>query len=98
MGRYTFPAFNKASTPRYLVVSDLHWHVLDCLRLEPAADLSGGMAATTARLSSEGWLAEAMYEYGFAFMRREAERRHLMLTPRDRYSTASQGFLPFRSA
>lgn len=28
-------------------------------RLEPAADLSGAMAASIARLASEGWQAEA---------------------------------------
>ena len=44
MSRYTFPAFNDAPTPRYLVLWDLHWHVLDCQRLEPAADLRAATA------------------------------------------------------
>jgi hypothetical protein len=30
------------------------------------------------------------------FIRREAERRLLMLTPRDPYDTTSQSFNPFR--
>jgi hypothetical protein len=34
MGRYTFPAYNKASTPRYVVVWDLQWRVIDCQRLD----------------------------------------------------------------
>lgn len=98
MGRYTFPAFTTATTPRYVVLWDLHWHVLDCQRLEPAADLSGAMAETIDRLAGEGWEAEATPEYGFVFVRREAERRLLMLTPRDPYNTEQQSFSPFASA
>lgn len=97
MGRYTFPAFDKAPTPRYVVLWDLHWHVLDCQRLEPAADLSGAMAATIERLAADGWQAEATPVYGFVFVRCEAERRLLMLTPRDPYSTVAQSFSPFGS-
>jgi len=95
MGRYTFPDFSTSTTPRYLVVWDLHWHVLDCQRLEAAADLSGAMAGAIARLEAEGWLAEASPEYGFVFIRCQAERRLLMLTPRDPYDTTSQSFSPF---
>ncbi len=97
MGRYTFPAYNRASTPRYVVLWDLHWHVLECQCLEPAADLSGAMAATIERLADEGWQAEGGAEYGFVFIRRETERRLLALTPRDPYDTAPQSFSPFRS-
>jgi hypothetical protein len=75
MGRYTFPAFNKSLTPRYVVLWDLQWRVIECQRLEPAADLSGAMAATIERLAREGWQAEATPEYGFVFIRREIERR-----------------------
>jgi hypothetical protein len=96
VGRYTFPAFAKAPTPRYVVVWDMHWHVLDCQRLEPAADLSGAMVATVERLASEGWQAEGTLEYGFVFIRRAGERRLLMLTERDPYSTTVQSFSPFR--
>jgi hypothetical protein len=44
VARYTFPAFTTSTTPRYVVLWDMHWHVLDRQRLEPAADLSGAMA------------------------------------------------------
>jgi len=54
MGRYTFPAFNTTPTPRCVVLWNLHWHVLDRQRREPAADLSGAMAATIERLKGEG--------------------------------------------
>jgi hypothetical protein len=97
MGRYTFPAFNKAPTPRYVVLWDLHWHVLDSQRLEPAADLSGAMTASIERLASEGWEAEATPEYGFVFVRNGADRRLLMLTARDPYSCEWQSFSPFRT-
>jgi hypothetical protein len=97
MGRYRFTAYNKSSTPSYVVLWDLHWHVLECERLEPAADLSGAMAATIERLAGEGWQAESGAEYGFTFIRRETERRLLALTSRDPYDTAPQSFSPFRS-
>jgi hypothetical protein len=35
---------------------------LDCQRLEPAADLSGAMAAAIEHLSGEGWNAESTPE------------------------------------
>ena len=78
-----------------MVLWDLHWQVLDCERLEPAADLSGAMAAAIERMAGAGWQAEATPEYGFVFIRREAERRLLMLTPRDPYSAGAQSFSPF---
>jgi hypothetical protein len=81
MGRYTFPAFNKSPTPRYVVVWDLQWTLVECERLEPAADLSGAMAAAIERLEAGGWRAEATPEYGFVFIRNGADRRLLMLTP-----------------
>lgn len=96
MGRYQFPAFNTAATPRYVVVWDLQWQVLDCQRLEPAADLSGAMLKAIERLASDGWEAEATPEYGFVFIRNDTERRLLMLTPRDPYSTVLQSFSPFK--
>lgn len=37
-GRYTFPAFATSPELRYMVLWDMHWHVLDCHRLEHAAD------------------------------------------------------------
>jgi predicted dehydrogenase len=95
MGRYTFPAFNQAPTPRYVVLWDLHWHVLDCQRLAASADLSGAMAAAIERRAGEGWQAEATPEYGFVFIRRETDRRLLMLTPRDPYDSTRQSFSPF---
>ena len=98
MGRYTYPAFNKAPTPRYVVLWDMHWHVLDCQRLEPATDLSVAMAATIARLAADGWQAEGSAQYGSVFVHRAGERRLLMLTERDPYSTTVQSFSPFRIA
>jgi hypothetical protein len=78
-----------------VVLWTLQWQILECQRLEPAADLSGAMAAAIERLSGEGWQAEATPEYGLVFIRRETERRLLMLTPRDPYDTAPQSFSPF---
>jgi hypothetical protein len=98
MSRYTFPVFNRTLQPRYIVLWDLQWQVLEVKRLEPSADLSGAMTAAIARLETDGWEAEATPEYGFVFVRRACERRLLMLTPRDPHSTTAQSFSPFRTA
>jgi hypothetical protein len=95
MSRYNFPAFTTSTTPRYVVLWDLHWNMIDCQRMEPATDLSGAMAAVIERLEGEGWQAETAPEYGFVFIRCQSERRLLMLTPRDPYDTAPQSFSPF---
>lgn len=97
MGRYTFLAFAKSSAPRYLVLWDMHWHVLDCRRLEAGADLSSAMTAAIERLSGAGWQAEGSTKYGFVFVRREEERRLLSLTERDPNDATVQAFSPFRS-
>ena len=97
MGRYRFIAYQNDRQPRYIVVWDLQWQVIACERLDPTADLSGAMAATLGQLAAQGWQAEGTPEYGFVFIRREGERRLLMLTPRDPYSATAQSFSPFRS-
>jgi hypothetical protein len=96
MGRLHLPRLQQISFAEILVMWDLHWHVLERQRLKPATDLSDAMAATIERLADEGWQAEVTPEYGFVFIRREGERRLLMLTPRDPYDTAAQSFNPFR--
>ena len=95
MARYTFPAFTTSTRPRYLVLWDLQWQLLEVERLAPAADLSGAMAAAIARLEVKGWQAEATPEYGFVFVRREAERRLLIMTPRNPHDATAQSFSPF---
>jgi hypothetical protein len=54
------------------------------------------MAAALDRAAGEGWQAEGGVEYGFVFIRRESERRLLMVTPRDPRRTAEQAFSPFQ--
>jgi hypothetical protein len=98
MGRYRFPAFTIATAPRYVVVWDLHWRVLECRRFEPGSDLSAAMAAAIDCLANNGWLAESTPEYGFVFVRRATERRLIMLTPRDPSNSAQQSYSPFRPA
>jgi len=98
MGRYRHKVYEKATTARWIAVFGLQWQVIECRRLEPAADLSGAMTAAIGRLAGEGWQAEAEPRFGFVFIRRERERRLLMLTPRDPYQTGPQSFNPYRSS
>jgi hypothetical protein len=71
--------------------------VIESYRLEPAADLYGAITAAIERLAAEGWQIDAEPRFGFTFIRRDTERRLLMLTPRDPYDTRPQSFNPFRS-
>ena len=64
--------------------------------MDAAADLPDAMRAAIERLAIEGWQAEAEPRFGFVFIRRDSERRLLMLTPRDPYDTRPQSFNPFR--
>ncbi len=43
MPRYRFPTFVTANAPRYLVVWDMHWALIECQRFEPSADLSAAI-------------------------------------------------------
>lgn len=96
MGRYQYTAYDKDTRPRYVVVWDLQWSVVECQRLEPATDLSAAMMATIERLKNEGWEAEGNANFGFVFIRNATERRLLMLTARDPYSCELQSFSPYR--
>jgi hypothetical protein len=53
------------------------------------------MAAAIERLEAEGWQARDTAEYGFVFIRRQAERRLLMPTPRDPTVLTAQSFSLF---
>ena len=86
----------RSAQPAYIVLQDMQHQVIEVQRLEPATDIRGAMAATIERLEGDRWQAEGTLEYGFVFIRRERERRLLMLTERDPYSTAVQSFSPFR--
>jgi hypothetical protein len=58
MGRSRHDIFARAKAPRYIVLWDLHWHVIEVQRLEPASDLYGALAATAERLKGDGWTIE----------------------------------------
>jgi hypothetical protein len=97
MGRYKFIAYSRSAAPRYIVVWSLQWQIVECQRVEPNADLSAAMSKTLQQLEAQGWQAEAGTPYGFAFIRRQSERRLLMLTPRDPFDSSLQSFDPFKS-
>jgi hypothetical protein len=96
MGRYRHRVYEKATTPRWVAVFGLQWQVIESIPLEPAADLHAAMTSTIERLAAEGWQIEAEPRFGFSFIRRETERRLLMLTPRDPFDTRPQSFSPFK--
>ena len=78
-----------------MAVFELQWQVIESHRFEPAADLTGAMAAAIERLGLS-WQIEAEPRIGFRFIRRDGERRLLMLTRRDRHDNRPQSFTPFK--
>jgi hypothetical protein len=96
MARYHHNVYAKTKTPRYCVIFDLQWQIIECRRLEPFADLRNAMTSTITRLLSQGWEAENVPEYGFVFLNRKGTRRLLIVTERDPYDATPQTFSPFK--
>jgi hypothetical protein len=97
MVQYAYKVYERDTRPRWIAVFGLQWQVIESHRLDPATDLYGAMTAAIARLAAEGWRNEAEPRFGFAFIRRDGERRLMVLTPRDPHDTRPQSFNPFRS-
>jgi hypothetical protein len=95
-GRYREHVYVNDAWPRWVAVFGLQWQVIEPHRIEPAVDLPGAMRAAIERLAVDDWQIEAEPRFGFGFIRREGERRLLMLTPRDPYNTRPQSFNPFK--
>jgi hypothetical protein len=85
-----------AKTPRYIILWDLQWQVIECQRLEPRTNLRHAMTTTIERLHADGWNAESNAAHGFVFLNRNDERRLLMITARHPEEISSQSFSPFR--
>ena len=96
MGQYRHKVYERDTTPRWVGVFGLQWQVIESHRLEPAADLYRAMAAAIERWAADGWQIEDEPRFGFTFIRREGERRLLMLTPRDPHDNRPQSFSPFK--
>jgi hypothetical protein len=69
--------------------------VIEVQRLEPVSDLYGALVATVERMKRDGWVIEGAIDHGFAFAKRDGERRLLALTERDPTDTGRQTFTPF---
>jgi hypothetical protein len=96
MGRYVDHVYRNDTWPRWLVIHDLQWKVLESQRLEPDTDLPAAMRASIERLAAEGWVIEAPPKYAFCFIRRDGVRRLLTLTPRDPFDRTPTSFNPFK--
>ena len=95
MARYCHQVYATAKTSRFCVVFNLQWQVIESVKLEPAVDLAGAMTAAIERQTRAGWQTEGSPQFGFVFLRRDGERRLLILTERDPYDPRPQSFSPF---
>jgi hypothetical protein len=84
-----------ATAPRYIIFWDLQWNVIDCQRLEPRSELRHAMNITITRLQCDGWHAESNAAHGFVFLKRNDERRLLMITARNPDDIDLKFFSPF---
>jgi len=96
MARYHHDVYASANTPRYLVLFDLQWQIIECERLEPSTDLHDAMIAIIDRLVRDGWKLESTVKFGFVFLNRNGIRRLLILTERDPLDRRPQTFSPFK--
>jgi hypothetical protein len=94
--RYHHHVYAGAKTPRYLVLFDLQWKIIECQRLERSADLAKSMSAALQQLTEEGWQPESAPTFGFVFLNRNGTRRLLLLTERDPHDLRPQSFSPFK--
>jgi len=95
MDCYAVPAYSTNASPRFVVVWDLHWNVIESHQLEPTQDLPDAMAAAVARLAGDGWHANGSTLSSLVYFYRGNERRLLMFTPKDPDRTAHEAFIPF---
>lgn len=96
MARYHHNVYARAKTPRYLVLFDLQWQIIQFQRLEACADLASAMTTVIERLIAEGWQTEGAPRFGFVFLNRQGVRRLLILTERDPHDLRPQSFSPFK--
>jgi hypothetical protein len=96
MARYNHNVYASVKSPRYVVLFDLQWQILECQRLEPSTDLGNAMITATQRLAEGGWQCEGEIKFGFVFLNRHGVRRLLVLTERDPYDNRPQTFSPFK--
>lgn len=96
MGYHPYCGYATSREPRFIAQWGLQWQLLDCQRIEPAADLRAAMAAAIDRAAAAGWQIEADAPFGFVFINRAGERRLLTLTCRDPQKDSPQTFNPFR--
>jgi hypothetical protein len=96
MARYHHNVYASANTPRYLVLFDLQWKIIECQRLERSTNLAKSMTENLQRLTEKGWQPENAPRFGFVFLQRNGDRRLLILSERDLRDSTPQTFSPFK--
>ena len=95
MGRARRNVFATSNAQHYVVIWNLQWQIIDCLRPQRGGDLHDALRDAIERLGSDGWTAESGAEFGFTFVTRNDERRLVMITARNPFDATAQSFSPF---
>ena len=69
--------------PRWLIVWDMQFNLLDSTELAPYTDLVAVMDQTAIQWRERGWTVESDARFGSFFCRRAAERRLIAISPAD---------------
>lgn len=69
--------------PRWLIVWDMQFHLLDSTELAPYTDLAVVMAQTAQQWQQEGWTVESDARYGSFFCHRAGVRRLIAISAAD---------------
>lgn len=73
----------RSSQPRWLVVWDMQFNVLDATELPPDTDLHAVMNISIQRWARQGWVVESDARFGSYFCHRDGARRLIAISPVD---------------
>jgi hypothetical protein len=89
--RDTFRPLAPSIQPRWLIVWDMQFNVLDSTELAPFTDLEALLRETAAQWQRDGWTMESDSARGSLFCHRGAERRLLAISAADPHVATGGG-------
>jgi hypothetical protein len=89
--RDPYNPLSKSPKPRWLIVWDMQFHVLDSTELAPYTDLAAVMHETAQRRQQEGWCIESDARFGSFFCHRAGVRLLIAVSAADPATTTGGG-------
>jgi hypothetical protein len=89
--RDPYNPLSKSPKPRWLIVWDMQFHVLDSTELAPYTDLAAVMHETAQRRQQEGWCIESDARFGSFFCHRDGVRILIAISAADPTTATGAG-------